>query len=446
MQAGCLVMQLLSDNGTAASPLEAFLLALCQGSYDFITIQDIFARTLRKEKEQIVDFTSSAMNKFERYISWQDQAGLVNNRYDPVDFLYDPQPHPLTKQKRLESPAEIALVLTHACNFRCIYCFNGSGEPDRTELSTDEFLDIIDQAAELDVLKCTLTGGEPFLHPGFSTILKKVVDSKISPYVATNGSLISQQHIHTFADLGLSFIQISLDAGTPKTHDQMTATQGTFPKVVQAMKDCIAAGMQVYVKAVMTPLNLAEADTLVDLCWDIGVSQLLLDRYDPNRVGRGNQNLFLSQQQEQKLDELVKQKIPQIGDDMKLMAVTIPRCWSGPKDIISCGGLRTAMTILPNGDVTPCEKVTDNPNMIAGNVRKNSLKNIWISAETTAIVNPPPESLDEPCRSCEYLDGCGTGCYDQTMLCTVSPYAVDPRCWKSAYKNSFYQDYIMKSV
>jgi len=434
----CWVMDSEGDTGTEAAPLEAFLLSLCKGKYNYETIRYICIQSLAYREEDANEFMQSTLRKFVRYVDWQDQPEPGNTRYQPVDFLYNPKPSTLLSQGRFESPLEMSLVLTHTCNFRCIYCFNSSGESDSAFLSTERILELIEEAAKLQVLKCSLTGGEPLKHPGFYQVLEKMLSTNIVPYVCTNGSLIGRREAKTLAEMGLTNIQISLDATSAAMQDRMVGVPGTFPGVISAIDALIEAGLRVYVKAVLTPLNWTEAGGLIDLCHQHGVKQLVLDRFDLSSCGRGNTNLFLTREQEIEIEAVLAQKKPAVEKEMRVVAVTMPRGWKDKNEIVNCGGLRSALTILPNGDITICEKVVDNPDLIAGNVWRHSLEEIWSSERATTIVNPPAGRIQGPCLGCEDFAVCKTGCYAQSLYCTDNPYAADPRCWRVTYPNNPY--------
>ncbi len=434
----CFVIDAVADNGTPATPLQAFLLSLCNGAYDVLTLKYIFAGTLRQKQEDVAAQVDEVFDKFGKYLVWQPESRRHDSRYAPASFLYDCQPSSLVSRGRLESPAQATLVLTHACNFRCPYCFNSSARAGAGELDAVEWLAVVDHLRELDVVKCTLSGGEPLLHPGFLEILRKVIGYGMTPYVCTNGSLLDGPGIARLVDGGLSAIQISLDAASPEVHDRMSATRGTFPQVVAAIRDLVAADFDVYVKAVVTPMNRQDAEPLIDLCHSLGVKRLLLDRFDVSNAGRGNSQLFLSPQQEGEIAAMVARKQEEIGRRLELQVVNGPRIWVGKENIISCGALRTSVNILPNGDVSACEKLIDFPEMTAGNVRREHLAEIWRSDRADRICNPPPELVNEPCRSCEHFKECRTGCYAAALLVSDNPFAADPRCWKAHYQANPY--------
>lgn len=436
MASACWIVAIVSDDGALIHPLEAFLLALCTGEYELGLIKYIFAGTLRKEEHVISDLVERSLQKLARYIDWKERSSMPMSRYDPEVFLYDPAPDAWKSDRRFSTPGEMVLILTHKCNFRCIYCFNSSGNVNREiEMNTGEWLNAIDQANDLGVVKCTLSGGEPMLHPGFPQILEAIRNRDMLAYICTNGSLLDESSIRQFAELGLPCIQISLDAASSRIHDRLSATSGTFFGIVDAIKSLVRSGIEVYIKSVITPVNIDEVGPLIDLCADLGVRRLVLDRFDLSNTGRGGPELFVSPDRELEIAQMVAHKQDADGM-MSITAVTGPRRWSGRGDIITCGALRRSMNILPNGDVSVCEKVLGVPELTMGNIRNESLSDIWISPKVRNILALPLNRIGEACKSCENFADCGTGCFALSLSVAGNPYATDPRCWQASYANN----------
>ena len=435
----CWIIDVVSDNGMKIPPVYAFVLSLCTGEYDLDTVKTIYAATFRREKMDISDDVDQILNETKKYLKWSDRPPTsLHSRYNPKDFLYDIKPSAMLSRGRFDTPGEITVILTHACNFRCIYCFNSSTKAPSDQLTTGEWIDIIDQAKNLDVVKCTISGGEPMLHPGFFDILKRLVDQDMLAYVCTNGSLINSTAIDKFMKMKLPCIQISLDAACAETQDRLSAVQGTFPKVINAIKSLTESGIDVYIKSVITPINVGESESLIDLCFNLGVKQLILDRFDISLAGRGGIELFMSPEQENKLATAAREKQKEYQGNFSITAVTGSRCWSGESDLIRCGALETSFIVLPQGDITVCEKLINVPEMTVSNVREKTLEQIWALERINNIIRPPIEQIDEPCKSCGFVSRCNTGCFAQTLAVNAGPYGADPRCWKANYTNNPY--------
>ena len=435
----CWIIELYSNENTAISPIDAFLLSLCTGQYDTETISYLFANTLHVNTEAVTGLVQKTFDKYKKCLSFLEQPAECAERYNSADFLYDPTAAKGIRP-RCETPVEMHLSLTHRCNFKCIYCFNAAGNTHENELSTKEWIDVIRQGKEFGVIRCTLTGGEPMMHPGFFQILEEVLKYDMLPTICTNGSFIDSETVGRLKSLKVPLVQISLDAATSETCDRLTAKKGSFEQITSAINMLVCAGIPVYVKAVLTPLNVKEAGGLVDLCAQLGVAQLTLDRYDVSSCGRGGTELIISKKDEEFVKEAVYARAEKYKEKLAVNVVSYPRKWHGEDDIIPCGAFRRSFIVLPSGDISACEKLVDVPHMSAGNVRRNSISEIWNSHRILDIIEPQKSELDEACKECEFIEKCGTGCYAIKHFLNKNPYGVDPRCFCSCSENNPYEN------
>lgn len=426
-------------NGERIHPLEAFVLALCTGENSVHDIAYLVDGTLAKGPEWSGELVTTTLQRRVGYVDLLEDGGRRNERYAAGEFLYPLEPTPAAGEGRLDSPGELILVLTHRCNFRCIYCFNDAAPTKDHDLTTAEWLRVLDEADEQGVVRCTISGGEPMTHPGFRDIVSAVLERGMVPYVCTNGSLIGEDDVAFFRSVGLPFIQLSLDTVDEAVHDRLSGAPGSLPAVRRAIELLVDAGIEVFVKSVITPLNAPGVAELIDRCHAWGVSRLTLDRFDLSNAGRGNTKLFLSPEQEQVMGEVARERaLRYAADGMAITAVDTPRGWADHDDIIVCGALSTGLTILPDGRISVCEKLIEYPDLSVGDVREQSLAEIWHSARVNEVMRPPVERLGQTCAQCPELEHCRTGCFAQTLVVVDDPYQPDPRCWKADYARNPY--------
>ncbi|MCP3669240.1 MAG: radical SAM protein [Gammaproteobacteria bacterium] len=92
----------------------------------------------------------------------------------------------------------IGIGVKAVCNYDCVYCYAGHSNK-RGDLSTEEYLNLIDQAAELGVKTIIMTGAggksEPGLFKGLVPILEAATSKGISTAIFTNGSQFGNDKI-----------------------------------------------------------------------------------------------------------------------------------------------------------------------------------------------------------------------------------------------------------
>jgi len=420
----CWFFELLQGFDRALYPVEALFLSLSNGKWTLEQIYQLCMRTYSVSREEV----QNVFQNFKSVLNLLEQPSEKILNYNPVDFICSP-PNSTVSLEHFDAPIEMCLSLTHACNFRCIYCFNGSEKKSENELSTEQWLSIIDQAHQLGIVKAIITGGEPMLHSGFLSILERIVEYKMLPMICTNGSLITKSTIEHFQKLGIPFVQLSMDTSGKEDFETLTGKKDSYESVVNAIKYLIDAGIRVVVKAVVMKNNLNKITNLVKLLDELGVFKLTLDRFDLGSSGRGNMNMLVSDSDIVKLQQQVSQ-IPR-KNGLSVVVIQAKKHWDTPEDIIPCGAFRRSFIVLPNGDVTACEKMIEPSQIAFGNLRKELLKDIWNDDKIYKFCHIYKENVDSICQECSYLDICGTGCFATKQALGWPLYSVDPRCFKA---------------
>lgn len=433
----CWITELFGDFGAKCTAKQAFIAALCNGTNDLETVVAIYAGVFRLKEEEALDYVENTLNRYKICFDFSEEEVDVKRSvtYEPADFIYHLGNEVIETRNRMESPVQMTIVLTRTCNFKCIYCYNDSSCSEKIEMTTEDWEEVIEQAREIGIVKCTITGGEPLTHPGFFQILRKLEACGIITYICTNGSLIDDAAIEKFLEIGTKMVQISLDSPIEQIHDELTVSKGTFSNIVNNIKKLVKAGIKVYVKAIMIPNTFKNVGELIELCHDMGVSNLVLDQYDLCYAGRGDNRFFLSKEQQQFVLDTVEEKKKQIHD-MNINAILTERAWKDKDAIVMCGAFTNSIIIVSNGDYAVCEKLAGVESMTVGNFKEMSIEEMWKSPKIQEIMNPSLERIAEPCKSCECLPACNTGCFATKQFFTDDLYAVDPRCWKAKYEGN----------
>ena len=73
---------------------------------------------------------------------------------------------------------------TLGCNLRCRHCGSRAGRPRPDELSTDEWLEVIDRLDHLRCQRITLLGGEPLARPDWVVLARESVKRGMDVIIA----------------------------------------------------------------------------------------------------------------------------------------------------------------------------------------------------------------------------------------------------------------------
>ncbi len=78
-----------------------------------------------------------------------------------------------------------------------------------------------------------------------------------------------------------------------------------------------------------------------------------------------------------------------------------------PKNVYRlCSAGKFKLSVLPNGDVVPCELLKLSPKLIAGNVLNESIENIWKNKTLKMFRAISQESLSGKCSNCKLFNFC----------------------------------------
>lgn len=155
------------------------------------------------------------------------------------------------------------------------------------------------------VVTLAFSGGEPSIHPDINKIIKYAKDKRMHVSIATNGYIYSDyEKVQELKDLGLNFVQISLDGLNPKMHDNFRQVLGSWKHAVQAIKNFIKRNIY-RVSTTVTQKNKEEALEMIKFLNDIGVNWFMLYTFIP--IGKGSQisNIDLSPEERFELLNLI---------------------------------------------------------------------------------------------------------------------------------------------
>ena len=139
-------------------------------------------------------YLSTDLNSDELEAYTKAQAKLIEKarEYSTVEFESEQiKFYGLQKLTLLDFPGRMAAtVFTGGCNFRCPFCHNRSLvflNENEGEIAQDDIIDYLSMRNKVLDGIC-ITGGEPLLHPGIKSFIKKVRDLGLKVKLDTNGS------------------------------------------------------------------------------------------------------------------------------------------------------------------------------------------------------------------------------------------------------------------
>lgn len=369
--------------------------------------------------------------------------------------------------RHIRMPSLIIWNLTNMCNLNCKHCYQDArSSPSQDELALEEKLALVDRLANSGVKICLLSGGEPLIHPDFFPVLEKMVSVGMYTAVASNGINITREVAMRLRKTGLNYIEISLDSVNSEKHDDFRGATGAWHRAVEGIKRCVEAGIFTAVATVFTRDTMNEVEEMLDLTTSLGAQRFIHLNFVP--TGRGSRIAdqdLTPWEREEVLMRLFRRRrtagIEVLSTAPQYARVCIERSLGIESDpnyvyleslaggfshrfgevstyfkirvrddesistraIKGCGAGRMLCCIQPNGDITPCMFL---PQWIVGNLREESLEDIWGRMVTQSCFSDR-ESLEDNCRRCSFRYVCG-GCRARAINYLGRPMGPDPGC------------------
>lgn len=283
-------------------------------------------------------------------------------------------------------PVVAYLLITDRCNLRCRYCFVDV-EQKRDELSTDEWIKIINETVRRGTKMICLMGGEPLLHPDIDQIIDHIHSKGIICDMTTNGWLLPNK-IELIKKL--DSIMISIDGDAEAT--DINRGEGAFAKALRAIEIARQNNIVVRLNAVMTQQSINSIEFLLDLAekHDLYVTFSITAEFPEKYENLANQ-IMLNEQQIRDLYKKLKilraegKRI--LFSDLCLdYVINYPTAYN---EIIFKGSPhaqyytkgclfgRTMYYIDANGDFYPCAALWNHEAFTPKNIRKDGFENAW---------------------------------------------------------------------
>lgn len=140
----------------------------------------------------------------------------------------------------------LRLSVTDRCDYRCVYCMAEDMVflPRAQVLTLEESIEICKAFAELGVNKIRITGGEPLVRRGITTLFDQVgqIESLNELTLTTNGSQLTK-YAPELAQAGVKRINVSLDTLDSRQFTDLTRF-GKLDDVLEGIEAAKAAGIE----------------------------------------------------------------------------------------------------------------------------------------------------------------------------------------------------------
>lgn len=310
-------------------------------------------------------------------------------------------------------PWEVVWEITWKCNAKCIHCGSDclSVEKD-SELTLEECLSIVRQLHQLGTKRIILSGGDPMVRKDFPIIALAIKSLGMNVGFVSNGIAIDNEKIEILKFIQPNQFGLSLDSADEYIHDYIRGYKGCHKNVINSLKKFRENNIKCSVITTIHKLNYHQLPKLKELILDLGVKTWQIQYAD--LIGRTNKEMMVTEAQFYELGNFIydmqqehKEIVVTGADAIGYMSPTgrkiLPN-WQG------CQAGCFALGIRSNGDITGCLS-QQMEKYIEGNVRKNSLIDIWNNPNSFKYNRCfSCDELGGYCKECEHKEICRGGC------------------------------------
>ena len=327
------------------------------------------------------------------------------------------------------TPNPLALIaeITHRCPLHCVYCSNPlEMAAVSSELSTAQWIDVLQQAGKLGMLHAHFTGGEPLARPDLTELIAGARTAGLYTNLITSGIGLAEERLQALVDAGLDHIQLSFQDSREDSANWIAGAKAHAHKI-ELSRLVHRHKIAFTVNLVIHRQNIEHLDEMIGF-----IEQLAPERMEiahTQYYGWALQNrgaLLPTRVQLDKAVEAVAAAEKRLAGRIRVDFVVPDYYARFPKACMGGWG-RRLMLINPAGKVLPCHAAEVIPGLEFENVREQSLENIWQQSSSFQRFRGE-EWMPEPCRSCNQRAQDFGGCRCQALLLTGNAEATDPVC------------------
>ncbi len=326
-------------------------------------------------------------------------------------------------------PTTLLAELTHRCPLRCPYCSNPL-ELTRAEgeLTTGEWLRVLDEARALGVLQVGLSGGEPLIRRDLEAITAQSHALGCYTTLVTSALGLTRARAEALRLAGLDHIQISFQDADDTVAGRIA---GTSPSAGRQKRDAAALvkefGFALSINVVLHRANIDHIGDLIELAAELGADRLELANTQYYGWALLNRDTLMpTRAQVAAAEPVVRAGMARHRGRLRITYVLPDYHGQYPKPCYGGWG-RSYIVVAPDGRALPCHGATTIETLEFSSVRDHPLG--WIWHESPAFMMYRGEDwMREPCRSCARRSVDFGGCRCQAFALTGDAARTDPVC------------------
>jgi pyrroloquinoline quinone biosynthesis protein E len=327
----------------------------------------------------------------------------------------------------MANPLALIAELTHRCPLHCVYCSNPLELQSRaSELSTDDWSRVFQEAAALGVLQADFTGGEPLTRPDVLDLVRAARAAGLYVNLITSGLPLDESRLEGLVQAGLDHFQLSFQGAREETAQEISGTKAHAQKL-RVLEWLRRHRLAVTLNFVIHRRNIEQLPEMLALAESSSATRVEFANVQYYGWAFANRDGLLPTREQltQSIDFLKKAQ-ERLAGKIKIEYVVPDYYAKYPKPCMG-GWARKLMLITPSGEALPCHAAKVIPGLSFENVKNRALREIWEVSD--AFQKFRGESwMQEPCKTCDRRSLDFGGCRCQAFLLASDATATDPVC------------------
>lgn len=305
-------------------------------------------------------------------------------------------------------PIYMEISPSGACNHRCTFCALDYLQYRPSFLRTDILMERLSELGRLGLKSVMLGGeGEPLLQRDLADVVLHAKASGIDVAITSNGVLLTKE----FAEKTLksiSWIKVSINAGTPETYARIHRTRtddfqrvlanlATAVRVVHDQgSDCVIGAQMI-----LLPENASEVEALAAHCRDAGLRYLVIKPYSQH-----HKSITRTYEEFDYKPFLTRMHNLESSNDDQFRVIfreaTMKKMQRTRRGYERCLALPFWSYIDSDGNVWGCSAYLGDERFLYGNIYEQTFEQVWTG--------------ERRCRNLEYVrcdldpEGCRMNC------------------------------------
>ncbi|HEX3769812.1 MAG TPA: pyrroloquinoline quinone biosynthesis protein PqqE [Polyangiaceae bacterium] len=323
------------------------------------------------------------------------------------------------------APYTLVAELTHRCPLACPYCSNPRAlVGGHEELTTAEWLRVVDDAAAMGVMQLHLSGGEPLARADLEAIAARAHERDLYVSLVTSGLPLDRARLERLAP-SLDHVQLSVQDAAAASSDRIAGTV-SFDAKMRIAAWVKELGLPLTLNTVLHRENIDRVRDVVALAERLGADRLELANVQLVSWALENRAALLPSAASLDAARAVAAEARGRLEGRMQVVFVLPD-WHAdrPRACMDGWGRRFAV-LAPDGAVLPCQAARALP-LVFETVRSRPLAEVWADGEALAAYRGDAWMRD-PCKTCDRRAIDYGGCRCQAFALTGDAAATDPAC------------------